>query len=179
MEASFGDGEVQESGVGVVGAVREGRGRGAVGVGSGALLGREPEIERLLEGVRGEVTVSSTNECADRWAELGSELGLWVRLYGRLPVGDRMSEYADKEGDTNTGNQGFPGASGDVSMSRGGELEQLIRTLVADPEKPGLPGEDPPGEAAGRAEPCRTALRRGCRLPHAVQRCEDPGHERV
>jgi hypothetical protein len=77
-----------------------------------------------------------TRECASgRWADLGSELGLRVRLYVRLWVDDRTIGHADEERDAQ--------AQANVTrlrrevfrhMLRGGELEQLSFMLAADPD---------------------------------------------
>nr|WP_248297052.1 hypothetical protein [Streptomyces sp. S1D4-11] len=77
-----------------------------------------------------------TLECAGgRWAELGTELGLRVRLYVRLRVDDRTIEHMDGIRDAH--------ASAEVTrvhqaafrkMLQGGELEQLSYMLAAEPE---------------------------------------------
>ncbi|MCX4907387.1 hypothetical protein [Streptomyces sp. NBC_00878] len=77
-----------------------------------------------------------TRECVGgRWADLGSELGLRVRLYVRLRVDDRTIEHADEERDahaqakvTRLRQESFR------RMLQGGELEQLSFMLAADPE---------------------------------------------
>ncbi|MGQ4419850.1 hypothetical protein ACN6LA_007485, partial [Streptomyces sp. SAS_269] len=77
-----------------------------------------------------------TRECVGgRWSDLGSELGLRVRLYVRLGVNDEAIEYAKQR----------RGAQADAEVTRvrqdsfrrmlqGGELEQLSFMLAADPE---------------------------------------------
>ncbi|MGW4435476.1 hypothetical protein ACWELO_06905 [Streptomyces sp. NPDC004596] len=77
-----------------------------------------------------------TRECVGgRWSDLGSELGLRVRLYVRLGVDDEAIEYARQR----------RGAQADAEVTRvrqesfrrmlqGGELEQLSFMLAADPE---------------------------------------------
>ncbi|MER7691807.1 hypothetical protein [Streptomyces sp. NPDC097610] len=77
-----------------------------------------------------------TLECAGgRWAELGTELGMRVRLYVRLRVDDRTIEHMDGIRDAH--------ASAEVTrvhqasfrkMLQGGELEQLSYMLAAEPE---------------------------------------------
>ncbi|WP_371644334.1 hypothetical protein [Streptomyces mirabilis] len=77
-----------------------------------------------------------TLECAGgRWADLGTELGMRVRLYVRLRVDDRTIEHMDGIRDAH--------ASAEVTrvhqaafrtMLQGGELEQLSYMLAAEPE---------------------------------------------
>ncbi|MFJ9815678.1 hypothetical protein ACIRU3_10455, partial [Streptomyces sp. NPDC101151] len=77
-----------------------------------------------------------TRECVGgRWSDLGSELGLRVRLYVRLGVDDEAIGYAKKKREVH--------ADAEVTkvrqdsfrrMLQGGELEQLSFMLAADPE---------------------------------------------
>ncbi|ANP50318.1 hypothetical protein J2Z21_000934 [Streptomyces griseochromogenes] len=77
-----------------------------------------------------------TRECVGgRWSDLGSDLGLRVRLYVRLGVDDEAIEYAKKQREVR--------ADAEVTkvrqdafrrMLQGGELEQLSFMLAADPE---------------------------------------------
>ncbi|MFE2601377.1 hypothetical protein ACFXCZ_33610 [Streptomyces sp. NPDC059396] len=101
-----------------------------------------PVLERLRE-ISSEFPVAHaeqadraiTRYCASgRWDDLGSELGLRVRLYVRLRVDDRTIHHMDSVRDAQ--------ASAEVtrvhqdtfrSMLRGGELEQLSYMLAADP----------------------------------------------
>lgn len=76
-----------------------------------------------------------TRECTGgRWGELGTELGLKVRLYVRLRVDDRAIEHMNGIRDAH--------ASAEVTrvhqerfraMLQGGELEQLTYMLAAEP----------------------------------------------
>ncbi|WP_105971694.1 hypothetical protein [Streptomyces geranii] len=76
-----------------------------------------------------------TRECAGgRWSDLGTELGLKVRLYVRLRVDDRSIEYMNGIRDAQ--------ASAELTrvhqdrfraMLQGGELEQLTYMLAAEP----------------------------------------------
>ncbi|MFD9907767.1 hypothetical protein [Streptomyces sp. NPDC059063] len=102
-----------------------------------------PVLERLREVTTAyrvseaeQANRAITRECAGgRWADLGSELGLRVRLYVRLRVDDRTIEHADEERDVH--------ARAKVTrlrqdafrrMLQGGELEQLSFMLAADPD---------------------------------------------
>lgn len=77
-----------------------------------------------------------TRECVGgRWSDLGSDLGLRVRLYVRLGVDDEAIGYAKKQREVR--------ADAEVTkvrqdafrrMLQGGELEQLSFMLAADPE---------------------------------------------
>ncbi|GAB2572119.1 hypothetical protein GCM10027168_01050 [Streptomyces capparidis] len=77
-----------------------------------------------------------TRECANgRWDDLGTELGLRVRLYVRLRVDDRTIAHMDGIRDAH--------ASAELTrlrqeqfraMLQGGELEQLSYMLAAEPE---------------------------------------------
>ncbi|WP_208615784.1 hypothetical protein, partial [Streptomyces cellostaticus] len=77
-----------------------------------------------------------TRECVGgRWSDLGSDLGLRVRLYVRLGVDDEAIGYAKKQREVH--------ADAEVTkmrqdafrrMLQGGELEQLSFMLAADPE---------------------------------------------
>ncbi|MEU9987352.1 hypothetical protein AB0E10_11170 [Streptomyces sp. NPDC048045] len=77
-----------------------------------------------------------TRECVGgRWSDLGSDLGLRVRLYVRLGVDDEAIGYAKKQREvradaevTKVRQDGFR------RMLQGGELEQLSFMLAADPE---------------------------------------------
>ena len=77
-----------------------------------------------------------TRECAGgRWSDLGSDLGLRVRLYVRLGVDDEAIGYAKKHREvhadaavTQVRQDGFR------RMLQGGDLEQLSFMLAADPE---------------------------------------------
>ncbi|MCS0635318.1 hypothetical protein NX801_06535 [Streptomyces sp. LP05-1] len=102
-----------------------------------------PVLERLRE-VTADFPVDSadranravTQRCADgRWDDLGSELGLRVRLYVRLRVDDRTITHVNEIRDAH--------ASANVTrvhqntfraMLQGGELEQLSYMLAAQPE---------------------------------------------
>jgi hypothetical protein len=77
-----------------------------------------------------------TRECAGgRWADLGSELGLRVRLYVRLRVDDRTIEHADEERDAHAQAKVIRLRQESYRrMLQGGELEQLSFMLAADPE---------------------------------------------
>ncbi|MFJ7076003.1 hypothetical protein [Streptomyces sp. NPDC098781] len=77
-----------------------------------------------------------TRECAGgRWADLGSELGLRVRLYVRLRVDDRTIEHADEERDAHAQAKVIRLRQESYRrMLMGGELEQLSFMLAADPE---------------------------------------------
>ncbi|NUP20837.1 MAG: hypothetical protein HOZ81_33125, partial [Streptomyces sp.] len=77
-----------------------------------------------------------TRECAGgRWADLGSELGLRVRLYVRLRVDDRTIEHADEERDAHAQARVIRLRQDSYRrMLQGGELEQLSFMLAADPE---------------------------------------------
>ncbi|QOV36111.1 hypothetical protein IM697_39875 [Streptomyces ferrugineus] len=77
-----------------------------------------------------------TRECAGgRWADLGSELGLRVRLYVRLRVDDRTIEHADEERDAHAQAKVIRLRQDSYRrMLQGGELEQLSFMLAADPE---------------------------------------------
>ncbi|MGC9535355.1 hypothetical protein [Streptomyces sp. UG1] len=77
-----------------------------------------------------------TRECAGgRWADLGSELGLRVRLYVRLRVDDRTIEHADEERDAHAQAKMIRLRQESYRrMLQGGELEQLSFMLAADPE---------------------------------------------
>lgn len=77
-----------------------------------------------------------TRECAGgRWSDLGSDLGLRVRLYVRLGVDDEAIGYAKQQRAvhadatvTKMRQDGFR------HMLQGGDLEQLSFMLAADPE---------------------------------------------
>ncbi|MGW6735592.1 hypothetical protein [Streptomyces sp. NPDC055013] len=77
-----------------------------------------------------------TRECTGgRWADLGSELGLRVRLYVRLRVDDRTIEHADEERDAHAQAKVIRLRQESYRrMLQGGELEQLSFMLAADPE---------------------------------------------
>ncbi|WP_432191973.1 hypothetical protein [Streptomyces sp. bgisy027] len=77
-----------------------------------------------------------TRECAGgRWADLGSELGLRVRLYVRLRVDDRTIEHADEERNAHAQAKVIRLRQESYRrMLQGGELEQLSFMLAADPE---------------------------------------------
>ncbi|MFJ9211459.1 hypothetical protein CU044_1255 [Streptomyces sp. L-9-10] len=102
-----------------------------------------PTLERLRE-VSSEFPVSQaeqadraiTRHCAGgRWADLGAEFGLRVRLYVRLRVDDKTIDHMDDIRDAH--------ASAEVTrvhqtrfraMLQGGELDQLSYMLAADPQ---------------------------------------------
>ncbi|ANZ15381.1 hypothetical protein ACH4YO_00110 [Streptomyces noursei] len=102
-----------------------------------------PVLERLRE-VSSEYPVAEaeqadraiTRHCASgRWDDLGSELGLRVRLYVRLRVDDRTIQHMDGIRDAH--------ASAELTrvhqnkfraMLQGGELDQLSYMLAAEPE---------------------------------------------
>ncbi|MGW1952515.1 hypothetical protein ACWCPI_07070 [Streptomyces sp. NPDC001920] len=77
-----------------------------------------------------------TRECAGgRWADLGSELGLRVRLYVRLRVDDRTIEHADEERNAHARARMLRLRQDSYRrMLQGGDLEQLSFMLAADPE---------------------------------------------
>ncbi|GHH13099.1 hypothetical protein [Streptomyces lanatus] len=77
-----------------------------------------------------------TRDCSGgRWADLGSELGLRVRLYVRLRVDDRTIEHADEERDAHAQAKVIRLRQESYRrMLQGGELEQLSFMLAADPE---------------------------------------------
>ncbi|ANH94132.1 hypothetical protein A8713_25575 [Streptomyces sp. SAT1] len=102
-----------------------------------------PVLERLREVTLGyQVTEADqanrvvTQECVGgRWSDLGSELGLRVRLYVRLGVDDEAITYAQKKREVY--------ADAEVTrvrqeefrrMLRGGDMEQLTYMLAADPD---------------------------------------------
>ncbi len=118
-----------------------------------------------------------TLECAGgRWADLGTELGMRVRLYVRLRVDDRTIERMDGIRDAH--------ASAEVTrvhqaafrtMLQGGELEQLSYMLAAEPEAAKdflekIRQEGRQDEGTGRP-----ALRHGRQRPDPVQRHGDTG----
>ncbi|MEW1871850.1 hypothetical protein AB0420_27710 [Streptomyces caelestis] len=78
-----------------------------------------------------------TRECAGgRWSDLGSELGLRVRLYVRLRADDRTIEYADEERDVHARAKWTRLRQDEFRrMLQGGELEQLSFMLAADPDE--------------------------------------------
>ncbi|MFD7700810.1 hypothetical protein [Streptomyces caelestis] len=78
-----------------------------------------------------------TRECAGgRWADLGSELGLRVRLYVRLRADDRTIEHADEERDVHAQAKRTRLRQDEFRrMLQGGELEQLSFMLAADPDE--------------------------------------------
>ncbi|MFD7118291.1 hypothetical protein ACFWAA_14750 [Streptomyces sp. NPDC059922] len=102
-----------------------------------------PTLERLRE-VSSEFPVAQaeqadraiTRHCAGgRWADLGAEFGLRVRLYVRLRVDDKTIDHMDDIRDAH--------ASAEVTrvhqskfraMLQGGELDQLSYMLAADPQ---------------------------------------------
>ncbi|WP_199816367.1 hypothetical protein [Streptomyces sp. NRRL S-1448] len=102
-----------------------------------------PVLERLREVSSAyrvtqaeQADLAITTECAGgRWAKLGTELGLRVRLYVRLRVDDRTIEHMDDIRDAH--------ASAEVTrvhqstfrdMLQGGELDRLSYMLAAEPE---------------------------------------------
>lgn len=103
-----------------------------------------PVLERLRE-VSSQYRVSDaeradrmiTSQCAGgRWDDLGSDLGLRVRLYVRLRVDDRTISHMENMRDAH--------ASAEVTqihqntfraMLQGGELDQLSYMLAAQPEE--------------------------------------------
>ncbi|MET9833120.1 hypothetical protein ABZ078_28340 [Streptomyces sp. NPDC006385] len=102
-----------------------------------------PVLERLREVTTSyrvteaeQANRAITRECAGgRWADLGSELGLRVRLYVRLRVDDRTIEHADEERDAHAQARVIRLRQESYRrMLQGGELEQLSFMLAADPE---------------------------------------------
>ncbi|MEW2293856.1 hypothetical protein ABZ719_14290 [Streptomyces sp. NPDC006743] len=101
-----------------------------------------PVLERLREVTLGyRVTEADqanrviTQECvAGRWSDLGTELGLRVRLYVRLGVDDEAIAYAQKKREVHADAEVTRVRQDEFRrMLRGGDMEQLTYMLAADP----------------------------------------------
>ncbi|MFD4218954.1 hypothetical protein [Streptomyces griseus] len=77
-----------------------------------------------------------TRTCVSgRWNDLGSDLGLRVRLYVRLRVDDRTIGHTEAVREEASGAElNMIRQQRYLTMLRGGELEQLSHMLAADPE---------------------------------------------
>ncbi|MEI7034411.1 hypothetical protein [Streptomyces pratensis] len=102
-----------------------------------------PVLERLREiSSRFPVTQAEqantaiTDSCVSgRWNDLGSDLGLRVRLYVRLRVDDKTIGHVDVIRDERAASQlTSVRQEGFRAMLRGGELDQLSYMLAAEPE---------------------------------------------
>ncbi|MEW2069806.1 hypothetical protein [Streptomyces sp. NPDC007346] len=76
-----------------------------------------------------------TQQCVSgRWSDLGSDIGLRVRLFVRLRVDDRTIGHVEKVRDQQGASALARMRQEDyLRMLRGGELEQLSHMLAADP----------------------------------------------